>query len=238
MIQNRYDALMLLGVSDSASEEEIKKQYKALCKRYHPDQNKDPYANSFYIQVQEAYQFLRDHPATETDGNPVSYSGVRVFGYGINGRSMYGNHSNNFGMNYGAYPYQYPYGYSGVNASANQMNQRPAKIFSTDKAAEKLHQRQVAYAEDKKRIENGLKEKAAGETEQSVNVQKNQEEDTLKAIRAIWLAEQIHRKIEQDKLEKEREQKRNLLKAFSQHDILEKEEIGEPDLNTKTDIEE
>ena len=34
-----YDPYSVLGISRNASEEEIKKAYKALSRRYHPDAN-------------------------------------------------------------------------------------------------------------------------------------------------------------------------------------------------------
>ncbi|WP_153059696.1 DnaJ domain-containing protein, partial [Streptococcus suis] len=49
-----------LGVSKSASQDEIKKAYRKLSKKYHPDINKDPGAEDKYKEVQEAYETLSD----------------------------------------------------------------------------------------------------------------------------------------------------------------------------------
>ena len=38
MVKNLYD---ILGVSKSASQNEIKSQYRKLARKYHPDLNKD-----------------------------------------------------------------------------------------------------------------------------------------------------------------------------------------------------
>ena len=49
-----------LGVSKNASQDEIKKAYRKLSKKYHPDINKDPGAEDKYKEVQEAYETLSD----------------------------------------------------------------------------------------------------------------------------------------------------------------------------------
>ena len=49
-----------LGVSKNASQDEIKKAYRKLSKKYHPDINKEPGAEDKYKEVQEAYETLSD----------------------------------------------------------------------------------------------------------------------------------------------------------------------------------
>ena len=49
-----------LGVSKNASQDEIKKAYRKLSKKYHPDINKEPGAEVKYKEVQEAYETLSD----------------------------------------------------------------------------------------------------------------------------------------------------------------------------------
>ncbi|MCS4488965.1 molecular chaperone DnaJ [Streptococcus sciuri] len=55
--QEYYDRL---GVSKDASQDEIKKAYRKMSKKYHPDINKSPGAEEKYKEVQEAYDTLGD----------------------------------------------------------------------------------------------------------------------------------------------------------------------------------
>jgi DnaJ-class molecular chaperone len=45
----------VLGVPESASDEQIKQRFRELSKKYHPDKNLDPKAKEFYLEVTNAY---------------------------------------------------------------------------------------------------------------------------------------------------------------------------------------
>ena len=49
-----------LGGSKDASQDEIKRAYRKMSKKYHPDINKEPGAEEKYKEVQEAYETLSD----------------------------------------------------------------------------------------------------------------------------------------------------------------------------------
>ena len=49
-----------LGLSKDASQDEIKRAYRKLSKKYHPDINKEPGADEKYKEILEAYETLSD----------------------------------------------------------------------------------------------------------------------------------------------------------------------------------
>ena len=54
------DYYAILGVDRTASAEEIRKVYRKLARQYHPDVNKSSGAESRYIEINEAYEVLKD----------------------------------------------------------------------------------------------------------------------------------------------------------------------------------
>ena len=59
MVANK-DFYAVLGVSEKAAEPEIKKAYRSLAMKYHPDRNADADAADKFKEVNEAYQTLSD----------------------------------------------------------------------------------------------------------------------------------------------------------------------------------
>ena len=56
----KRDYYEVLGLSKGASEDEIKKAYRQLAKKYHPDINKEPGAEEKFKEINEAYDTLSD----------------------------------------------------------------------------------------------------------------------------------------------------------------------------------
>ncbi len=54
------DYYRIMGVERTASAEEIKRAYRKLARRYHPDVSKEPKAEEHFKEIGEAYEVLRD----------------------------------------------------------------------------------------------------------------------------------------------------------------------------------
>lgn len=92
---NEKDYYAILGVSESASTDEIRKAFQQLARKLHPDVNKEPGAEERFKEVSEAYAVLSDEDKRRR------YDAMRSgapFG-GSYGGSAYG------GPSYGGSPY-------------------------------------------------------------------------------------------------------------------------------------
>src|SRR5438093_9074113 len=60
MAATKRDYYEVLGIVKSASEDEIKKAFRAKARQLHPDVNKAPDAETQFKEVSEAYEILID----------------------------------------------------------------------------------------------------------------------------------------------------------------------------------
>jgi molecular chaperone DnaJ len=49
-----------MGLNRNATDDEIKKKYRELAKKFHPDRNKDPKAKEIMAGINEAYTLIRE----------------------------------------------------------------------------------------------------------------------------------------------------------------------------------
>jgi curved DNA-binding protein CbpA len=69
-VENLY---AILGVAPNASDEEIKKVYRSLAMRYHPDRNDAPGAEARFKAVTKAYEVLSDRTRREEYNQSVNH---------------------------------------------------------------------------------------------------------------------------------------------------------------------
>ena len=72
----KRDYYDVLGVSRNASDEDIKKAFRKLALKYHPDKNKSSGANDKFKEINEAYQVLGD-PNQKAAYDQFGHAGVK-----------------------------------------------------------------------------------------------------------------------------------------------------------------
>lgn len=83
------DPYEVLGLKQGASEEEVKKAYKTLAKKYHPDvTGNDPSAAKKMQEINSAYDAIINHKAYSSSSSSYGYRGSSYGGsYGYNDSS-------------------------------------------------------------------------------------------------------------------------------------------------------
>ncbi|KAA0056881.1 chaperone protein dnaJ 50 [Cucumis melo var. makuwa] len=73
------DCYDLLGVSQSATQSEIKKAYYKLSLKFHPDKNPDPESKKQFVKIANAYEILKDESTREQYDYAIAHPEEVVF---------------------------------------------------------------------------------------------------------------------------------------------------------------
>ncbi len=95
---SKRDFYEVLGVSKDASKEEIKKAYRKLARKYHPDVNKEEVTDAKFKEVKEAYEVLSNEQQ-RAQYDQFGHAGPQSQGFG--GAEDFGGFGDIFDMFFG-----------------------------------------------------------------------------------------------------------------------------------------
>ena len=89
MSNNYYE---ILGLSNDASKDDIKKAYRSLSMKWHPDRNNSSEAAEMFKKINEANETLSDDgKKRQYDMQLNGFPGIQTFSFGFPGGGFHGN---------------------------------------------------------------------------------------------------------------------------------------------------
>ena len=89
-MKNYYE---ILGVDESANQADIKKSFRSLAFKYHPDRNKEPDAEGKFKEINEAYDTLGDESKRQNYDNQRKFGNNPMGGFHFHNMSGGGFHN-------------------------------------------------------------------------------------------------------------------------------------------------
>lgn len=130
---SKRDYYEILGISKSASQEEIKKAYRKQALKYHPDKNPgDKEAEAKFKEAAEAYEVLRDQDKRSRydrygHAGVGGASGAGGFGGGMTMEDIFENFGDIFGSAFGGGGFGGFRGFGGFGGNSRQRGRRVNK---------------------------------------------------------------------------------------------------------------
>lgn len=188
----------VLGVVPTATEDEIKRSYKKLAVKFHPDKTNDPSLHSKFLLINEAYETLKDATLRKTYDTKNGYSRLQK---ATQPNSFHGDDFNDGFRSHHGFSYYLNPSRGGGNSYFNWqlLNVR-------------------AYAEAYFRNSRQEKEDAAAAAAMAAKLAKKQMEEEMKRRRDAYMEEarrmrekeqleEIEKRLREQKVEKERQMK-------------------------------
>lgn len=129
MAKNYYD---ILGVSKTATADEIKKSYRTLARKYHPDVNSgDKDAENKFKELSEAYAVLSD-PEKRKEYDAVGHDAFTNSGHGYNFQNM--NYEDMRNFNFGGSSFEDLFGdfFGGFSTKSSRSRGRTKAAKGSD----------------------------------------------------------------------------------------------------------
>lgn len=203
----------VLGVTPGASPDEIKRQFKKLAVKYHPDKTDDAKHNEMFLEINKAYETLRDEESRKayddkngifrTTSGPSAYSEA----YNYNFKTNYPGTSYGRGTSYYSF-FQHNYR-SYTDAARNHFdNKSSRKDDDAASAAAKLAQKKMREDLERRRQEQLF--------EAQRQKQEQERRDREKKLRE-QMEQQLQEQMERARQERKMREEELYLRAKADH---------------------